>query len=522
MKRDLAAPGDPAIPTPGTDTAALVVRKPALRYGRAALACLGVGIGLVLLTGLLGPSAAQPPLPGAPGWLPPYHAGTEPSAALVTGLLLGSALIGAVGLGLAILALRAGWAPNPRRLTVAGGAAAVAVVLVPPMGSADHLVYAAYGRLAATGGNPYHDTAQDLAARGDPVGLAVEAPWQDTPSVYGPVATAEQWLAARIGGTSPHTTVLVLTLIGALAFVATGLLLQRAVAERAARGGDAASADRARSRVALLWLLNPLLLFVGVNAGHADTVAVAFAVAALVAVRRSAALAGVLVGLACAAKISLGLYVLALLWGLRHRRRDMGVLLGGALVVGALTYVPLGTQAFAQMRENSKLVSLAMPLRLTVKPLESALGSDHARTLIGLIGWLSLALVAWLLAPVVARAASRGPLGGDPVTRDAAGAAALLTVAWLLTAPYSLPWYDVAAWAPVVLLAATATDGLLLARTTLLVCAYVPGRAIPLPDAVDGFARTLRGTVGPYAGIALLLGAVWLGLRARRGTRVGS
>ncbi|WP_436785856.1 hypothetical protein [Yinghuangia sp. YIM S10712] len=103
--------------------------------------------------------------------------------------------------------------------------------------------------------------------------------------------------------------------------------------------------------------------------------------------------------------------------------------------------------------------------------------------------------------------------------RDAAGAAALLTVAWLLTAPYSLPWYDLAAWAPFMLLAATATDGLLLARTTVLVCAYVPGRAIALPDAVDGFARTLRGTVGPYAGIALLLGAAWLGLRARRDTR---
>lgn len=474
---------------------------------RASLVCLTLGIGLLLLTGLLGTSAAQPPLPGGPGWLPPYNLDTGPSAGLVTGLLLGSALLGAAGLGSAMLALRAGWSPDPRRLTVAGAVAAFAVVLVPPMGSADHLVYAAYGRLAATGGNPYRDTALDLAATGDPVGRAVEVPWQDTPSVYGPVATAEQWLAAKIGGASPHTTVLVLTLIGMAAFVVTGLLLQRAVA---------ADDDRARARVALLWGLNPLLLFVGVNAGHLDALAVAFAAAALVAVRRSPVLAGVLVGLACAAKITLGLYVLALAWALRGRRRDLGAMLGSGLAVGVLAYLPLGTQAFDQMRENSKLVSLAMPLRLTVKPLESVLDDDTARSLIGLIGWLSLVLVAWLLAPAVARATGRSPVV-DPAVRDAAGAAALLTVAWLLTAPYSLPWYDLAAWAPLVLLAGTAVDGLLLARTTVIVCAYVPGRAVPLPDGVESFARTVRADIGPYAGIALLLGAVWLGLRARRG-----
>lgn len=476
-------------------------------HSRAAVACLALGILLLLTTGLLGPSAAQPPLPGGPSWLPPYRFAADPGAGLVTGLLLGSALFGTLGLGLGMLALRAGWAPDPRRLTAAGAAAAVAAVLVPPMGSADHLVYAAYGRLAATGGDPYRETATDLAAAGDPVGRAVEAPWQDTPSVYGPVATAEQWLAAKLGGDSTHAIVFVLTLLGAAAFVATGMLLQRAI-----------GADRqARSRIALLWLLNPLLLFVGVNAGHQDALAVAVAVAALVAVRRSPLLAGVLVGLACAAKVSLGLYVLALVWALRHRRKDLGVMLGAGLAVGVAAYLPLGTQAFEQLRENSKMVSLAMPLRLTVKPLESALGHDDARMLIGLIGWLSLALVAWLLAPVVARAAARGPVV-DPALRDAAGAAALLTAAWLLTAPYSLPWYDLATWAPVVLLAGSTVDGLLLARTAILVCAYVPGRAVPLPDSVDTLARTLRSTVGPYAGIALLLGALWLGLRARRET----
>ncbi len=470
-------------------------------FGPLALGLCVSAIALVVLTGLLGPSAAQPPLPGGPSWLPPYHFQAHPAAGLVTGLLLTAALIGASGLALALRELGRGWAPDPGRLTLGGAVAALAVVCVPPMGSADHLVYAAYGRLAATGGDPYQDTAATLVRDGDPVGVAVEAPWTDVPSVYGPVATAEQWLAARIGGTSVHTIVLVLTLLGAAAFVLTGLLLQRA-----------AGPDRiARARVAILWSLNPLLLFVAVGAGHLDAFALVFAVGALLAVRRSPVLAGVLVGLACAAKISLGLYVLALAWGLRGRPRALAAMIGSALVVGIATYLPVGFGAFDQMRENTKLVSLAVPLRLVLKPLESAVGHDGARSLIGLLGWLLGALVVWLLARTAARAR---PAAMAHVLRDSAAAAALLSLAWLLTTPYSLPWYDVAAWAPLVLLAPSALDWLLLARSTLLVCAYVPGRVVPLPDAVDTLQRTLRGTVGPWAGAAILVAAVLVSRRA--------
>ncbi|MYW05056.1 DUF2029 domain-containing protein [Streptomyces sp. SID3343] len=467
--------------------------------GPVAIGLLTVSIGLVVLTGLLGPSAAQPPVPGGPGWLPPYRFDAHPPAWLVTGLLLAPALVGAGGLVLALRQLARGWAPEPRRLTVGGVVAALAVVCVPPMGSADHLVYAAYGRLATTGGSPYTDTAATLVRDGDPVGRAVEAPWTDTPSVYGPVATAEQWFAARLGGTSVHTIVLVLTLLGAAAFVLSGLLLQRAA------GPD----PRARARVAILWSLNPLLLFVAVNAGHLDAFAVVFAVGALVAVRRSAVLAGVLVGLACAAKVSLGLYVLALAWGLRGRPRAMGAMVGSGLAVGILTYLPVGFGAFDQLRENAKLVSLAVPLRLVLGPMESALGHDTARSSIGLVGWLLGALVVWLLARTALRARPAADVAGD-----SAAVAALLTVAWLLTTPYSLPWYDVAAWAPLVLLGPSALDHLLLARTTLLVCAYVPGRDTPLPDTVDTLQRTLRGTVGPWVGAAILVAVVLVSRRA--------
>jgi hypothetical protein len=475
---------------------------PAGRTGRAALLATGGSIALVWVTGLLGTSAAQPPLPGGPGWLPPYRLGLDPSPELVTGLLLAAVALGAAGLGLGLRALHRGWQPSPHRLLAASGAAVAAMVTVPPMGSADHLVYAAYGRLAATGGDPYAQTARDLAAAGDPVGRAVEAPWQDTPSLYGPYGTAEQWLASVLGGDSPRATVFVLQLLGAAAFIVTGLLVQRL----------AGPAPTHRARAALLWSLNPLLLFVVVNAAHIDGFALVWAAAALVAVRRSPALAGVLAGVACGVKLSLALYVLALAWGLRQDLRRAAVLLAAAGATVLAGYAPIGLHGFDQLRTASRLVSFGTPWRLTVGPLEAVLDADLARTLIGLGGWALLALLVWLLVRVLP---PPGP-AADP-RRSALRAAALLTFAWLLAAPYSLPWYDAAAWLPfAALTGAGVLDYLLLARTAVLTAGYVPGRAVDLPGAVDLLARNLRGTLAPVVGLVLLAAVIRLGLAARR------
>src|SRR4029453_17725781 len=56
-----------------------------------------------------------------------------------------------------------------------------------------------------------------------------------------------------------------------------------------------------------------------------------------------------------------------------------------------------------------------------------------------------------------------GSSGRDDPTAVAIRAAAALGLAWLLTATYSLPWYDVVAWAPFALLAASRWDWLLIA-----------------------------------------------------------
>jgi alpha-1,6-mannosyltransferase len=461
---------------------------------RLALALLGASLGLVLATALLGPSAATVPVPRTHPALPPFWLAAHPSPWLVSGLLLAALVAGAAGLLLGLHALHGGgWRPDPRRLVAGGALAAAALALVPPMGSADVLVYAAYGRLAALGEDPYTATAADLAARGDPIGQAVEAPWTDVPSAYGPVATAEHWLAAQLGSGSVQATVLCLALFGAAAYVGAGWLLLRLA------GPDAA----ARARVGLLWWCNPLLLYEVVGGAHVDGLAVALAVAGLLAVRRRAFLAGLLAGAACGVKLTFGLYLLALLWARRGHPRALAALLTGAVLTGVLPYLGFGLQALDQVRAVSRFVSFAAPWRLIVGPLEAVLPPDTARTLVAAAAWVAFAGFAVVVARLLPGQET------DDVTAAATRAAAVLTVSWLLTAPYTLPWYDVIAWAPLVALPASRLDLLLVLRTAVLGAAYVPGRVIALPAGLRFLSmHVVRGAVAPAVGVALLVAAV--------------
>lgn len=98
------------------------------------------------------------------------------------------------------------------------------LAFLPPSGSADHLNYAAYGRLVTLGQDPYAITPATLP--GDPVTGAVEE-WAGVTSVYGPVATAVQALASLVGGDSVRLTVFVMAVVNAATFIGTALLLHR-------------------------------------------------------------------------------------------------------------------------------------------------------------------------------------------------------------------------------------------------------------------------------------------------------
>ena len=175
-----------------------------------------------------------------------------------------------LGLAMMLWANSRGWSPNPRRVfAVAAGAVAV-LVNITPVGSSDAASYAAYGRIAALGKNPYTFLPSNLpgGARHNPYTMLVSPYWQKTPSDYGPVATWAQQFAAEIGGAKPWLTIWVLMIMMGVAFVATGYVLLRTAANPV--------------RAVLLWVANPLLIVELVMGGHLDALGALFAIAAIV------------------------------------------------------------------------------------------------------------------------------------------------------------------------------------------------------------------------------------------------
>jgi hypothetical protein len=493
-----------------------------MKAGPAGLAATGASIGLTILVALLGPSAMEPPLAGRPGE-PPYSLAWHPSAYLVVALAAAALTLGTIGLGLCMHAARRGWAPSAGALAGAGIAAAVVLVALPPFGSADHLSYAAYGRMLVTGHDPYATGPSVLGQ--DPIGRAVED-WRTTPSVYGPLATAGQALASLIGGTSPRLTVFVLSLLNVAAFVGAGLLLHRL-----ARG------DRGRQlRAALLWTLNPLLLFELVAGAHVDTQAAVFTIAAVgvfgsISPNGSArwhgfarcVAAGALTGLGVAVKLTAALAGGGLAWAARHRWRWVaGLATGFAAVVGAAVAAG-GPYVLRQVVAGGSFVSIGSPWRAVRTALRAAVGEGMAGTLVS-AGSVLLALVLLVLL-------LRGLPGPGSVTGEdsvagtgvvVAGRAALAcTLAWLFAWPYVLPWYDALAWALLPLVAWTWADWLMLARTAALAFGYLPAiahPARPLPADLGWLQSVVRTGVTPaiLAALTVVLAVACVaGLRSR-------
>jgi hypothetical protein len=508
--------------------------------GRAGLIAIGASIVCTFAVAVAGPSVMEPVLPGRPGQ-PPWSLGLHPSAYLVVPLTAAGLAAGTLGLVLVLRASRDGWSVPARAILIAGLLAAASLTLVPPFGSSDHLSYAAYGRMLVTGHNPYTTTPAQLAALGDPVARAVQD-WSGSPSVYGPLATAIQALASLAGGTSVRLTVFVLGLANLIAFAFTALLLHRMTRDAPAR----------QLRAALLWAANPLLLQVLVAGAHVDSQAVVFGVAGVVVlsgggVSRShwpgwgrAAVAGVLIGLGFAVKVTVGLVGVGLAIGLvivvgRQWRRVMGPLaaLGAGFAVTAGAAVAIGGSAMLrQSSRASDMVSIGSPWRVIRSLLHLVAGGTVATDIVR-FGAIALAVVLAVLIirglPGIlpgrelgaggrgGRELGAGGPGADPDGRAyaVAGVAFALVLAWLFAWPYVLPWYDALGWAllPLIpIVSAPVVDGigwLLLARTAALGFGYLPARAtdVTMPPGLGWLQPVIRHGVTP---VVLAAATVWL------------
>jgi hypothetical protein len=370
-----------------------------------------------------------------------------------------------LGLAMMLWANSRGWSPSPRKVFWSGAAAVAVVVNITPVGSSDAASYAAYGRIAALGYNPYTFTPKMLPG-GDhnPYTLLVAPMWRNVPSVYGPVATWTHLFAATVGGAKPWLAVWVLMMIIGTAFVAAGYVLLRTAANPV--------------RAVLLWVANPLLIAELVMGGHLDALVALFAIVAIVLSRRCTRLwhevgVGLLVGVAGGIKVNAVFVALGIAIPLLHDRA-WGRLVRIGAVAGATTlslyYFSYGLVALRPLGHASTMV-ISPTIWRGVQEIGSLAGAaphSHAASLINTgigFAWPPLMLLlAWYLY---------NRLSPDVPTVVAASCA--LTFAWVLVAPWALPWYSSIAWVTLALLPRNSLTRWLTLATGLLALLHFNG-----------------------------------------------
>jgi alpha-1,6-mannosyltransferase len=461
---------------------------------------------LTLLVGFLGPSAVTLTLGPRDSYLPPWYlpAGVvKPNEWFVSLLIWAAILLGALGLWVGLRALADGWKPKFKKLFALGAVLSLLTICVPPMTSADVLMYAAYGRLQAIGRDPYDITAAEVfRGQFDPVLRWTERPWQDTPSVYGPITSWTQLTANKLGGENMHDIVFWLQLFSVVPFIlaCAGVLLL-------ARGDT-----RRQGRVALLTIANPLLIWAVVAGAHNESLAVMFAVGGMLFMRKNPFVAGLGIGLAGCAKVSIGLWGLAMLWAYRREPKKALLLCLGTAVPMGLAYVLWQPTAFLQALRNGGYVSVGSWANPLYRLLDVFLTGFQAKVIVGVISYIGLIVIAWMLFRVVPWTPApdldrNADLRQDPLT-IALRTALVLSVAWLITSMYTLSWYDLLAWMPLAVLAASKLDKIMLIRGAALSLAYVPGRAIDVGPVLDFTATRMRDTVSPIIQMTMLLAVI--------------
>lgn len=463
------------------------------------LSALGIGIAILIMiwASLVRQDWMYPPLT-MPAIGPPWELQVHVSGTAVSAALWIAALLAAGGLVAGLVAARKGARGPIRLILIAASIAVVALVLLPPAGSTDALDYAAYGRLALLGHNPYVASPIYLRLTEPGFGLSIPIRWQHQVSLYGPAATIEQYFAAKLGGASVARVVFWLKLWNGIAFGLVAVVLDRVLR----------SSPAARLRAHLLWTINPLLLWDLIASGHLDLLAAAAGVLALLVVGQRpaevrpvlwrAVAAGALVGLAADFKIDYLLFGIGLIWALR--RWPVALLAGtaGAVAVLVPTYARLGKPAFLALFARRDKVS-----------------QDSFYRVVGLINQNYLVVIAVVLFIALAALLLWRMPAGDRL-RPAIRPALALSVAWIFIWPYQLPWYDAMLICVLVLYPATRLDWLVLARLAAATIANMPGDPNGVPvHVLKALDRLLVHGIVP---LVLVVCLVWLVILAITGS----
>jgi alpha-1,6-mannosyltransferase len=440
--------------------------------GWVAATDIAISLLLMILVCMAGPSLVVPAIPRT--WpIPPLWFPLHLSQATSVTLIYFAIVLGGVGVACGLVAVRRGARPNLRLLAAGVIVAIIVLALLPPGGSTDSLSYAAYGRIALIGHNPYVMTPAQLRAIGDPVGLQTTRNWQTDPSLYGPVSIAVDWAAAKVGGITISYIAEWLKLVFAIAFGVIALVLDRLFR----------SDPAARARAHLLWTVNPLMLWAVVGGDHIDGLGAGLGILGLLVARTAAAgpgaripparalAAGLLVGAAIAIKAPYLPLGLALAWSCRNSVKATaaaGIGGGVAVVPGYLIAGPAALKDL--LVRSSNLVTFDSFWRLFYPPF----GYDSMPRGLELFAAAGCVVVAALLA-------WRLPAG--PPHLPAIRPAIALMLAWLLVWPLQRPWYDAIAFCLLAVVPAARLDWLMLIRavpTALAMSTGPVGRSCPM------------------------------------------
>jgi hypothetical protein len=462
--------------------------------GWVALAGIGGSILIMIVASAVRYSAPVPLMPRPAGPLPLELPARLPDA-LVTLGLWAAAAAGGVGVVAGLIAVSRG-ARYPAWLLIAAALIAVAAFTVlAPAGSTDTVSYATYGRMALLGHNPYVMTPEQLRHTGDPIGQLAHLTWRRHPSLYGPLATAEQWAAAKLGGTSAVRIVLWLKLWNAIAFTGVMLGLDRLLRADPAR----------RVRAHLLWSVNPLMLWGLIAGGHRDLLAAAAALLGLTAlrargpsVRPAAALAaGMLVGVAADFMLTYLLLGLALAWALRRSAAALAAALAGICITLLPAYAVIGTAIFHNLAKRQGKVGADTFYQLITEAYRHTL--PHSVSLLIGLAFVALAmLLLWRLPDAVP---------GLPAIQPALA----IAIAWLFIWYYQLPWYDTMAVGVLAVYPASRLDWVVTGQLTAGTMALMPGTTTALhPHWLSRLSFLISFRLMPAVLFVGLVALVWL------------
>lgn len=318
-----------------------------------------------------------------------------------------------------------------RTVGVLAMAWSIPLLISAPLGSLDVQSYAAVGRLAASGLDPYRVSPSWLD---NAYGAAVDPLWRWTPTPYGPLQVAIFHGLALLGGHDVRLAVVLLRCVAVLGAVAAVALALRA------------APARARIAVLVVTALNPVVLIHTVSGAHFDVLIGALAVLTVVlSLRGRPALAMAVAVVACGLKLP-GAVLVAFVFldVLRRtpapeRARVLARTVGGGLAVAAAVIAvfpdPFGWVPALRVpgivRNGSAPSTWAAYLVSALTGHISANGMDAAftigRTATGLVGVVVVVALLWR--------ATSGPSGA------AFHGLGWALIALALSGPALYPWY---------------------------------------------------------------------------------